>query len=150
MNDAWVTLEDIQNHESKGLINFDIKINEKYEKLIGKNNEMFEDGFIDDLIDKKNKEITHNLKPSFTKYNLYVYFLQGKFSTINNMFTNENIRFRIYLNPNYYEESFIQLKNNNTSIFKEIHFQLNLPGFIERIIIEFYHKEYLFIFLYLN
>ena len=133
-------MENKEDDLSEGLINLDIKLNQKNQKIVGKVNEIFEDILCEES-NNKNRKLFLKTMPSFTKYNLYIYLIHGNFAKIGNIINNENIKYRIYLNPNLYQESTILTKNNISNMNKEIYFQVYLPCFIDRIVVEFYHKE---------
>lgn len=138
MNDVWGLLENKDNTLNEGLINFDVKLNEQNQKIVGRANEMFEDVLNDEINDKKNGELFQKSIPLFTKYNLYIYLLQGKFTKFKNKINYEKLRYKIYLNSENYQESIISVKNNEANINKEISFKIYLPCFLDRIVVEIY------------
>ena len=102
---------------------------------------MFEDILNDEVKDVKSGEIFHKTIPLFSKYNLYIYLSMAKFARIQNIFSNENLKFKVYINPDNYQEYPFLVKNNIANINKEIHFKVYLPCFLERILIEIYDEE---------
>jgi len=145
LNEVWGQIDTIDERQNPGLIKLSIRANEQNQKIIGKANDFFYD---DEIIDndicstknKKIKEILHGGIPNFIKYNLSINIILGEFAMIPNLTNIKAFRFKVYYNPTDYQES--QVLNERTSNWKkEILFQIILPCFIERIIVEIYSDE---------
>lgn len=134
-------MENKDNELNEGLINFDIKLNQQNQKIVGKANEIFDNFPNDESKNDKNREMLNKPIPIFTKHNLYIYLLMGKFAKIRNIISDKNLKYRIYSNPDNYQESPILIKNNIANMNKEINFKIYVPSFLERIVIEIYDEE---------